>query len=108
MNIGDLLKLNIEDLLDTDYRFRINRPHSVVTLDAHEIDESVPQDAVSIYAMYGNPKKPPVLVSLESLSNYEIPKIEYSGYTISYYADDHLSITYLGEDCASAILDEEE
>lgn len=103
-SVDDLFKLTLHQLEKSDYRFCINRARSVVIIDGSEFDNTEIPDTTDIYAMYNDPDRPPVLVTITTKPENKILKFGHDGYSISYRSKEMNVVTYLRDD-ALLVLD---
>lgn len=99
-----IFTMTVEQILQSDYRFRINRPRSVVTIDGSEFDETLKPGQVGVYAMYNADTQKPIVVSIEDNTGAPLVLSEHEKFLISYVAEDKSAVTYVRRSVADAIL----
>lgn len=95
-NIEEIFKLGMSDLVESEFRFFINRSRSVIIMNGSEFNNDVISNDTDIYMMYNDPDKNPLVLSF--MSTNEIKDFVYPNYIISYRSNDRKSVTYIRED----------
>lgn len=103
----DLFDLSMEEVLDSDYRFRVNRTRSVIIFDGSEFDDDALPDNIDIYTMYNDINRRPLLISIIDVAGGELSVFEHPEYKVTYISPEKNAVTYLRKDALTLLSEEE-
>lgn len=103
----DLFDLSMEEVMESDYRFRVNRTRSVIIFDGSEFDDDALPDNIDIYTMYNDVNRRPMLISIIDVSGAELDVFEHEEYKLTYISPEKNAVTYLRKDALSLLSEEE-
>lgn len=105
LDLNNLTRLSLDDMIESDYVFKVNNPRGIITMDAQELDMTLEKDVVTIYIMYNLVGRKPMLINMQS--DYQLPDIVTpEGFVISY--DNPKTKTYIIRDAFTMINAENE